>query len=179
MCPISILLERPADPTRDEWTRNLLKNSPQLDSTKVQRFVQLMSDAVRDWEVTSFQDLVLSVSLPDKNDRHVLAAAVKANADAIITLNLKHFPESSLTPHGVEALHPDDFVLDLVDLNAHQVLEAARLCWQRRRKPPSGPWEADFSCQAGGKHQPDFPELANRLLYRRVRTSRSGSGRLR
>jgi len=120
----------------DEWTRNLLKNSPQLDSTKVQRTVQLMSDAVRDWEVTNFQDLVPSVSLPDENDRHVLAAAVKANADAIITLNLKHFPESSLSPHGVEALHPDDFVLDLIDLNAHQVLEAARLCWQRRRKPP-------------------------------------------
>ena len=120
----------------DEWTRNLLKNSPQLDSTKVQRTVQLMSDAVRDWEVTNFQDLVPSVSLPDENDRHVLAAAVKANADAIITLNLKHFPESSLSPHGVEALHPDDFVLDLLDLNAHQVLEAARLCWQRRRKPP-------------------------------------------
>ena len=120
----------------DEWTRNLLKNSPQLDSTKVQRTVQLMSDAVRDWEVTSFQGLVPSVSLPDENDRHVLAAAVKANADAIITLNLKHFPESSLSPHGVEALHPDDFVLDLLDLNAHQVLEAARLCWQRRRKPP-------------------------------------------
>ena len=120
----------------DEWTRNLLKNNPQLDSTKVQRTVQLMSDAVRDWEVTSFQDLVTSVSLPDENDRHVLAAAVKANADAIITLNIKHFPESSLSPHGVEALHPDDFVLDLIDLNAHQVLEAARLCWQRRRKPP-------------------------------------------
>ena len=120
----------------DEWTRNLLKNNPQLDTTKVQRTVQLMSDAVRDWEVTSFQDLVPSVSLPDENDRHVLAAAVKANADAIITLNLKHFPESSLSPHGVEALHPDDFVLDLIDLNAHQVLEAARLCWQRRRKPP-------------------------------------------
>ena len=120
----------------DEWTRNLLKNSPQLDSTKVQRTVQLMSDAVRDWEVTNFQDLVPSVSLPDENDRHVLAAAVKANADAIITLNIKHFPESSLSPHGVEALHPDDFVLDLIDLNAHQVLEAARLCWQRRRKPP-------------------------------------------
>jgi predicted nucleic acid-binding protein len=120
----------------DEWTRNLLKNSPQLDSTKVQRTVQLMSDAVRDWEVTNFQDLVPSVSLPDENDRHVLAAAVKANADAIITLNLKHFPESSLSPHGVEVLHPDDFVLDLIDLNAHQVLEAARLCWQRRRKPP-------------------------------------------
>ena len=120
----------------DEWTRNLLKNNTQLDSTKVQRTVQLMSDAVRDWEVTSFQDLVSSVSLPDENDRHVLAAAVKANADAIITLNIKHFPESSLSPHGVEALHPDDFVLDQIDLNAHQVLEAARLCWQRRRKPP-------------------------------------------
>lgn len=120
----------------DEWSRNLLENSPHLDSTKIQRTVHLMSDAVRDWEVTSFQDLIPSLSLPDKDDLHVLATAIKANADAIITLNLKHFPESSLNPHGVEALHPDDFVLDLIDLSAHHVLDAARLCWQRRKEPP-------------------------------------------
>ena len=120
----------------DEWSRNLLKNNPHLDDKKVQRTVQLMSDAVRDWEVTSFQDLIPSLSLPDENDRHVLAAAIKANADAIVTLNFKHFPEASLNPHGIEALHPDGFVLDLIDLNAHQVLDAAQQCWQRRRKPP-------------------------------------------
>jgi predicted nucleic acid-binding protein len=124
----------------EEWTRNLLQNNPQLDSSKVARIVLLMNKAVGDWEVSSFEELIPSLSLPDENDRHVLAAAIKANADAIITFNLDDFPESCLSPHGIEALHPDDFVLDLLDLNAHQVLDSARECWKRRKNPPMT-WE--------------------------------------
>ena len=107
----------------EEWTRNLLQNNPQLDSSKVARIVLLMNKAVGDWEVSSFEELIPSLSLPDENDRHVLAAAIKANADAIITFNLDDFPESYLSPHGIEALDPDDFVLELLDLNAHPVLD--------------------------------------------------------
>ena len=82
----------------EEWTRNLLQNNPQLDSSKVARIVLLMNKAVGDWEVSSFEELIPSLSLPDENDRHVLAAAIKANADAIITFNLDDFPESYLSP---------------------------------------------------------------------------------
>tara|TARA_B100000678_G_scaffold263099_1_gene245724 strand:- start:679 stop:1167 length:489 start_codon:yes stop_codon:yes gene_type:complete len=120
----------------DEWTRNLLKNRPDLDPGKVHITVQKMCGAVRDWEVTNFQDLIPSLNLPDEGDRHVLATAIKANSDAIITFNLNDFPESELSSHGIEALHPDDFILDLIDLNAQLVLDAARACWQRLKNPP-------------------------------------------
>ena len=54
------------------------------------------------------RDLLLE--LPDANDRHVLAAAIKCNARIIVTINLKDFPTESLNPYGIEAMHPDEFI---------------------------------------------------------------------
>jgi hypothetical protein len=54
--------------------------------------------------------------LPDPNDRHVLAAAIRAGAQAIVTFNLDDFPEEKLAAYNVEAKHPDDFVLNAIDL---------------------------------------------------------------
>lgn len=59
----------------------------------------------------------------DAKDRHVLAAAVRAGASAIVTANLKDFPASALQPYDVEALHPDDFLLDLLDLDRPVLLQ--------------------------------------------------------
>lgn len=50
----------------------------------------------------------------DAKDRHVLAAAVAANAEAIVTSNLKDFPPEACESHGVEAVHPDEFLLILL-----------------------------------------------------------------
>jgi hypothetical protein len=44
------------------------------------------------------------------------AAAIQAGAQAIITFNLRDFPDDKLAPHNVDAKHPDDFVLDALDL---------------------------------------------------------------
>jgi len=56
------------------------------------------------------------VALPDPNDGHVLAAAIRSNAQVIVTFNLKDFPDAVLAPFGIEAKHPDDFVLDAIGL---------------------------------------------------------------
>ncbi|MBC7139730.1 MAG: PIN domain-containing protein [Defluviimonas sp.] len=55
----------------------------------------------------------VALDLPDADDRHVLAAAIAAGADAIVTLNLRDFPARALAPKGIRAVHPDVFVLDL------------------------------------------------------------------
>jgi len=66
------------------------------------------------------------LTLPDPNDRHVLAAAVRGGADVIVTFNLRHFPKRVLGPLGIEARHPDVFVSNLLDLDSVSVCSAAR-----------------------------------------------------
>lgn len=73
----------------------------------------LMNGAVRDAQVVGHERRIAALALPDPNDRHVLAAAIEADADLIVTKNLKDFPAPVLADHGLEAQHPDAFLLDL------------------------------------------------------------------
>ena len=120
----------------DEWIRNLNKNKPQLTLEKLHRVRDLMNANVRDCLVTDYQWLIDSLKLPDANDRHVLAAAIKAKAEVIVTTNLKDFPKSELDKYDVEAQHQDTFITNLIDLYPVQVIEAVQKCHQRRKKPP-------------------------------------------
>ena len=86
-----------------EWTRNLLKNRNDLSLAQLQRTVELMNQAIPDCLVENYTDLITSLELPDANDRHVLAAAIKCQADVIVTNNLKDFPKDKLQTYGIEA----------------------------------------------------------------------------
>ena len=83
----------------DEWIRALLRSRPDLAATRLERTRRLMDAHVQDVLVTGFEDLVPSLELPDPGDRHILAAAIRAEADIIVTANLKDFP-ASLSSHG-------------------------------------------------------------------------------
>jgi len=61
--------------------------------------------------VTGYEDLIPGLHLPDPGDRHVLAAAIRGRADVIVTMNLKDFPDAVLNSFGIEAQHPDEFIL--------------------------------------------------------------------
>jgi hypothetical protein len=69
-----------------------------------------MVRAVPDCMVDGFDDLIAGLSLPDADDRHVLAAAIRAGAQSIVTCNLKDFPAETLAPYGVEAQHSGETV---------------------------------------------------------------------
>lgn len=86
--------------------------------------------------VTGFEPLIPGIMLPDPDDRHVVAAAVRSNAEIIVTFNLKDFLQSSLNNFDIEALHPDDFVTDLFDLNQAFVLSAVNKQRHNMKKPP-------------------------------------------
>lgn len=58
--------------------------------------------------------LGLNHSLPDLNDEHVLAAALKAQAQTIVTENLRDFPELALAPYNLEARSSDAFIADTI-----------------------------------------------------------------
>lgn len=120
----------------EEWIRNLLKNRPDLTSEKLNKIRTLMNEHVPGSIVTGFEELIESITLPDADDRHVVAAAIQTRAEAIITFNLKDFPESTLSKYGIVALHPDEFISNLIDLNAGVVIEAARRQRSSLKNPP-------------------------------------------
>jgi predicted nucleic acid-binding protein len=120
----------------DEWTRNVLKNQPDLNPTKLEHVRTLMNNAVADSLVTGFETLIPTLNLPDPNDRHVLAAAITAKANRIVTFNRKDFPTPFLEPHGIQAQHPDEFICELIDHQLEAVLTAMRTVRSRLRNPP-------------------------------------------
>lgn len=105
-----------SDAILDECFRSILKQRPDLKPEALDRTRELMKLAVPDCMVTGFEALIDGLTLPDPNDRHVLAAAIRGGAQAIITFNLRDFPADRLAPYNIEAQHPDDFVLHAIDL---------------------------------------------------------------
>lgn len=114
------------DEIHDEWIRNLLKVKPHLDPKKLNRTRNLMNQAVPDCLVEHYQDLIPSLNLPDPNDRHVLAAAVRSGAQTIVTENIKDFPRAELDKYDIAAEPADQFILGLIDIDAGAVAEALR-----------------------------------------------------
>ena len=85
----------------DEWIRNLSRNKPEIPLEKLYRVRDLMNENVLDCLVTDYQWIIPTLNLPDADDRHVLAAAIKAKAGIIVTTNLKDFPRSQLKKYDL------------------------------------------------------------------------------
>lgn len=120
----------------DEWIRNLLKNRPDLTLERLQMTRDKMNLHIRDSLVEDYQSLIPSLTLPDQDDRHVLAAAICARADVIITFNLSDFPPEALAIYGIEAQHPDEFISHLMDLAPLSVYKAIQEIQTRLKNPP-------------------------------------------
>ena len=120
----------------DEWTRNVLLNRPDLTSTQLKRTRLLMDAAVPDALVLGYAKLIPSLTLPDPDDRHVLAAAIRGRCDVIVTFNLKDFPPETLTEHDIQAQSPDEFISHMINLRAEAVCRAAKSCRSRLKNPP-------------------------------------------
>lgn len=129
---------------RARWTERILDECfdsirarrPDLSVESLARTRALMCAAVPDCLVTRYEGLEEGLDLPDPKDRHVLAAAIRAGAQAIVTSNLRDFPDHVLERYDIEAKHPDEFVVDSIDIAPAVVVrciaEQARDC----RNPP-------------------------------------------
>ena len=96
----------------------------------------MTNDAIRGVLVTGFEHLADELCLADPDDEHVLAAAIHAQADLIVTFNLKDFPEEALAAHGVLAQHPDAFLVDRFNDNEALFAEAVRSIAEASKNPP-------------------------------------------
>ena len=120
----------------DDMFDNLMANRPDLRPAALDRTRHLMNAAVRDCLISGYEPIVAGLDLPDPDDRHVLAAAIRAHAQVIVTTNLKDFPPTYLALWDIEAKHPDDFVLDQLDLDPAAIIGAVSAIAATWRNPP-------------------------------------------
>ncbi len=109
-----------------EAERTLVHLHPAIAADALHDRIAAMDQFFPDAAVTGWEEIVGSLTLPDPDDRHVLAAAIVGGADTIVTANLRDFPEPTLARFNIVATHPDDFLLDQWDLEprlAEQVLD--------------------------------------------------------
>ncbi len=120
----------------DECFESIHRVRPDLAPERLARTRDLINRAVPDSRVSGFERLVKGLSLPDPDDRHVLAAAIRARADIIVTFNVADFPKGELSRFGVEARHPDGFLIALLDVHPDAVCVAVREQAASLRSPP-------------------------------------------
>ena len=119
-----------------EWIRSVLRTRSDLTAAQLDRTRKLMDAHVRDCLVEGFEELIPSLTLPDPDDRHVLAAAISGRADVIVTYNLKDFPDYCLQKYDISAQHPDEFLVHLFDLASDRIYAAVRTVRTRLKHPP-------------------------------------------
>jgi len=120
----------------DEWIRSLMRDRQELTKAKLEAVRDAMDLHAEDALVTGYEALVSGLVLPDPDDRHILAAAIVAGANVIVTRNLRDFPAEILADHDIEARHPDAFIRDLIDLAPAMVVDAVRDQQAALRNPP-------------------------------------------
>lgn len=127
------------DDIHDEWIRNVVGNPPGLPRERLEATRALMDRAVPLGRVTGYAPRVATITLPDPDDRHVVAAAIQAGAGVIVTWNVRDFPAAELRRHGLRRATPDAFLTDLHATepalvaasveNARQNLTLSKVSW--------------------------------------------------
>ncbi|MGI8937555.1 MAG: PIN domain-containing protein [Iamia sp.] len=132
-----------SDDIIEELHRNLVEVG--ITPGSVGHLIDEMATAFPDAVVTGYGSLIDGLTC-DPKDRHVLAAAVRAGAAAIVTFIVGDFPESSVEPYEIEVIHTDTFLLDLLYLAPGAVIdELVRQATANRR----GTWIAGPRRRAG------------------------------
>lgn len=124
----------------DEMVASVLKRWSHLSPDQLDRTRELMCEAVPGCIATGYDDLIEGLELPDPDDRHVLAAAIRAGAQVIVTENVADFPANVLDDYDLEAQTPDVFVLHLIDLSptaVAKVIEEQSAALTKPRLSPS------------------------------------------
>lgn len=110
----------------EEWRRSLLRRHSDLEEAKIDQLEAQTLEHFPDAMVEGYEPFIKAIELPDPNDRHILAAAIVGKCQGIVTANTKHFPEEVVAPHQMEIIHPDDFIVNIIDIDETKALTACR-----------------------------------------------------
>jgi len=146
----------------EEVRRNVIAKR-HVDQSAFDRTLALMNNSFDGALVENWEPVVIELELPDRDDRHVLAAAIAGGAQAIVTFNLADFPNRQLQPHHIDAVHPDTFLLDQLDLGPTRVLSALTRQAQRFRNPAMDLGGLLARLERCGV--PDFTEEVRRIAF--------------
>jgi predicted nucleic acid-binding protein len=120
----------------EEWISSLLEKRKDLTREKLVRTRDLMNVHAEECLVSDYEHLIDNINLPDPDDRHVLAAAIKCSASVIVTYNMKDFPLSEISKYDVEAQDPDTFIMHLLDIDTGAVCSAVKRQRSNLKNPP-------------------------------------------
>jgi predicted nucleic acid-binding protein len=124
-----------------EWMRSVRAAKPGIAPEKLERRRAAMDEALPDACVSGYENLIPVLVLPDADDRHVLAAAIRAKAEVIVTFNERDFPEPLLAGYQISPQHPDTFLRHLIDLAPALVRARVETMLERWANPPTAPEE--------------------------------------
>lgn len=132
----------------DEWTRSVLAEKPHIAASIAAQVDIMRREFPESW-VTGHEPLIASLELPDPDDRHVLAAAIKSGAHHIVTENLKDFPAVVLDDFDIEAVTVDRFLMQTFELYPVPAAKVLRAMREAYHNPPFTPEEfiADLSAR--------------------------------
>jgi hypothetical protein len=125
-----------SDRVHDEWIAALVRKRRDLSPEQLARTRRLMDENINDALVTGYEHIIGQLTLPDTNDRHVLAAAIHAGANVIVTINLKDFPADVLATHGITAVHPDTFICRILESEPDAVVAGLHKLHRDLKNPP-------------------------------------------
>ncbi|WP_297586059.1 PIN domain-containing protein [Roseibium sp.] len=142
------------DEIMEEWSRNVLANHATTQD-KIDRTIAIMKSAFEANWIDHHRPLIEGIEgLPDADDRHVVAAAIAANAQQIVTNNIKDFPADVLEEHELEAIDPDTFLVGQFELNPPLAIKAVRTVRQRYGNPSMT--RSEFLTDLTAKGMPKF-----------------------
>lgn len=122
----------------DECFRNIIENRPDLSPERLAQTRLRMKAALPAAMVEDFEDLITDHDLPDPDDHHVLAAAVKSRVGFLVTNNLSDFPADKV-PKGIAVITPDDFVMRLTATDIDSVVDVIEQQAAALLNPPMTP----------------------------------------
>lgn len=118
----------------DEWVAAMIRKGVSQDEALIRTLIA--NEAFPDALVKNYESLINTLTLPDIKDRHVLAAAIKTNANLIVTNNLKHFPREYLAGFSISVMDADEFFTFIIDMNQKISIKAFRDLVLNKKNPP-------------------------------------------